>query len=223
MCLLAVCIGCGDKSSTATSKAPSGKPTGEVGKTPAPANPGEDPKGPEAPPPKPTIPVVAMTAADRAMCKVWVDEQFPDAELPDLGGAAQTLSKLRGEKLTVVIFWQSGQTTFGQQSTEQALQDLQKDYYETDRDNGVAVVGIFEGDNLQAAADRIAAAGATFPNLVDRNGALFAKVATEKLPRVYVLDAAGKIRWLDQEFSNITQEKLRTCFELLLGEAEESP
>ena len=32
---------------------------------------------------------------------------------------------------------------------------------------------------------------------MDADGRVFAKVATEKLPRVYLLDPAGKVLWFD--------------------------
>ena len=59
---------------------------------------------------------------------------------------------------------------------------------------GVRVVGINVGDAPEAVPSKLLKeAGVTFPNLLDPEGAFFAKVATDKrLPRIYLLDAAGQ-------------------------------
>ena len=47
-----------------------------------------------------------------------------------------------------------------------------------------------------------------FPVLLDDGGKLLEQLATDKLPRTYLLDAAGKILWLDLEYSRTTRRDL---------------
>jgi hypothetical protein len=59
---------------------------------------------------------------------------------------------------------------------------------------------------------------AKFDNLLDSNGALFAKVATENIPRTYLLDSQGKILWFDWEYSRSTRRDLERGIKFVLGE-----
>ena len=52
-------------------------------------------------------------------------------------------------------------------------------------------------------------ADVTFPSLLDPGGAYFAAVATERLPRIYLLDADGKILWFDMEYTETTRGALK--------------
>ena len=89
---------------------------------------------------------------------------------------------------------------------------------------GVAVVGVNEHDTAEVVRQRLAEAGASFPNLMDPDGSFFAKVATEKLPRVYLLrgkakpNEEGKILWFDVEFSSITRDKMSRAIRAVLAE-----
>ena len=47
-----------------------------------------------------------------------------------------------------------------------------------------------------------------FPVLLDDGGKLLGQMATDKLPRTYLLDATGKILWLDLEYSRTTRRDL---------------
>ncbi|MFH1924704.1 MAG: hypothetical protein ABIP48_33040, partial [Planctomycetota bacterium] len=74
----------------------------------------------------------------------------------------------------------------------------------------------------EAVRKSVEEAGAGFTNLLDPDGALFARVATEKLPRVYLLDADGKVLWFDLEFSRTTRDNLVQALQVALGESGES-
>ena len=171
-------------------------------------------------PPKPTMPVVELTEQLEDTCLVKVADAFPEGKLADVSGGEHALSDLRGEKLTVVYFWNSGDTPYAKMSAEDQLEYLGKDIAEPMADKGVKVVGINEGDSAENAKAPFDAVEVTFPNLVDPEGAFFGQVAKEKLPRVYLLDADGKILWFDVELSNSTRERLEQAIEVTLGQQE---
>jgi len=172
----------------------------------------------EEPPPPPTIPEVHLLDADRETCLVAVGDPMPDAEPVDLEGRKQSLSALRGEKLTLVFFWTSGDSEFSAMRAQAALEDLQMDVHQPYAEKGVAVVAVNEGDAAESVKRRVEEADAAFPNLLDPDGALFAQVATEKLPRLYLLDAEGKILWFDLEYSPTTRDNMLQAIEVALGE-----
>jgi len=174
----------------------------------------------EEPPPPPTIPEVHLLDADRETCLVAVGDPMPDAEMVDLEGEKQALGALRGEQLTLVLFWTSGDSEFSTMRAQAALEDLQMDIHEPYAEKGVGVVAVNEGDPAESVKKLVEQAGAAFPNLLDTDGALFAKVATEKLPRLYLLDAEGKILWFDLEYSPTTRDKLMQAIQVALGELQ---
>ena len=215
-CLLAACIGC---NGTTPDEPPNGPDNGAE-----PGDPGAEPTGgngatPAAEPaPPPTVPEVALMEADRAKCKVQVDDAMPAGELSDLAGQVHSLPALYGAKLTVIHLWQSGATAFSAMAAEDALEFLAKDVAEPFAEQGVAVLGVNVGDSAEAAQKHLETAQAKFPNFLDPNGVYFAQVATEKLPRTYLIGADGKIIWFDLEFSEITRAALRQAIEVKLKE-----
>lgn len=212
-CLIGVCPGCPN-----VDDQPDPDPAEDV-------TPEEDPDGgnrvvPDQPqpPPPPTIPEVNLTETDRATCLAWIGDTLPDGELPNLDGQAQKLADLCGERATLVCFWTSGTTQYGRLRTDGLLRDLDGDFSQPYADKGLRVIGINESDTADVVGQQIQEAGVKFPVLLDSDGAYFAKIATEKLPRVYVLDAQRNIRWLDIEYSEITRESLHRTIEVVLGE-----
>jgi hypothetical protein len=47
--------------------------------------------------------------------------------------------------------------------------------------------------------------------LLDAEGKALDAVATEKLPRTYLLDASGQILWFDIEYSESTRRELKNA------------
>lgn len=213
--LLAACLGCpkgdtpqGPENSNGAENgaAPGSNAKGTSGKTPAPD-----------PPPKPTIPKVNLTETDRAKCLLWIGDAMEEVQLPDTSGQMHSLGEFYGQELTVVFFWQSGDTMFTQMAAEDALESLAKDFAEPMAEQGVRVIGVNVGDSPPVVLERIAKAQAEFPQLLDAGGAYFlANVATEKWFGTYLLDAQGKVLWLDTEFSEITRKDLRQGIEVVL-------
>lgn len=171
------------------------------------------PKQPPEPPPAPKFPVVKMPASLEGTCLVKVGGSIPEAELANLEGKQVALRSLFGKKLTVLLFWQS-ENLYATQALELLELDVAKPFAE----KGVRVVGISVKDSPEAARKAVQEPGVKYPNLVDPKGEFFAKVATEKIPRVYLLDPSGKVLWLDIEYSSSTRRDLEQAIKLTLGE-----
>ena len=166
-------------------------------------------------PPEPSMPKVVLSEEHLATCLVKVGDALPALTLKNAAGEEQEWKALQGEKATVVLFWADSNLY-----APTALEDLQRDFVAPYAERGVKVVGVNVSgkpeDVLQAAQD----AKATFPQLVDADGAAFAQVATKKLPRVYLLDAEGKILWFDISYDPLrTPRILQEALDFHLGPA----
>jgi len=182
-----------------------------------------DPQTPAAEPPAPiTYPKVRLTAAHRETCILDVGQTMPEAELPGLDGQVHPLRPLYGEKLTVVCFWGLGSTPMSWTSAGYMLEDLIKDVVEPYADQGVRVLAVNEGNSAQDIGALKEKTGVdvvqTLPIFLDPDGALFNQVAHEKLPRIYAIDAEGKVLWFDIEYSEITRDDLLQTIQVALGE-----
>ncbi len=165
------------------------------------------------------MPKVALSDALRASCLVNVGDALPAAALPDASGKMLDLKSLYGPKLTVVCFWTIGTTHRSQLTAEAVLQDLAKQVAEPFGAKGVQIVGIDVGDSPDAVDANVQKAGASFPNLSDADGAYFAKIARDKrMPRIFLLDAAGRILWFDVEFGRASRFDLTQAIRAGLGE-----
>ncbi|MHC4398381.1 MAG: TlpA family protein disulfide reductase [Planctomycetota bacterium] len=186
-------------------------------------NPGDAVDVPEkkAPPPPPTVPDVLLPDALRETCLIDVDDAMPEVELPDLAGQSQTLGGLFGEKLTVVFFWKSGNSEYSAMAAQEALEDLEKDVVEPWSSKGVGVVAVNVGDTAEVVRQLAEKAKVSFANLLDADGAFFAQVATERLPRPYLLNANGKIVYFDTLFSRTTRDNLTQAIRAELYEPGE--
>jgi peroxiredoxin len=167
----------------------------------------EDPQAAEL-----TMPQVVLSQAHAQTCLVGMGGALPDLQLADLHGTPQSLSTLMGPKLTVVLFWNAAQP-----SALQELSDLGPDVAERFSGHGVAVVGINVGDDPESARELAKTANAHFPMLGDPQGAAFGQIATKKVPRTYLVDATGKIAWLDIEYSRTTRRELTQAIRFLLS------
>jgi peroxiredoxin len=174
---------------------------------------------PQAPPPPPTIPKVALSNALRATCVVNVGDTMPEAELPDPAGKMHALDSLYGQKLTVVCFWTIGSTRRSRLEAAAVLRDLTRDVAAPFRQKGVQVVGINVGDAAMAVKQEVDQTGVTFPRLLDPKGEFLAKVAKDKqMPRVFLLDAGGRILWFDVELDRFSRYDLVQSIRAVVGE-----
>jgi len=149
------------------------------------------------------VPPVLLAAEHAGLCKVNVGDAFPAIALPKVGGGDAKVADFAGKKATVVLFW-----TPDRWMAEGALVDLAIEAAAFG-EKGAGFVGIVEGPANEKAGELIKSAGAGLTQLADADGAAFAQVGELALPRVYVLDAAGKIAWFDIEYSEATRRELR--------------
>ncbi len=168
---------------------------------------------PDEPPPPPTIPTVNLTESLRATCLVDAGDPIPEGELSDLDGTKHSIRDLLGEELTVMVFWNSG----NMYSVVQ-LEDLAADFAGPLAEQGGRIVAINVGDTPEKAAEAAEKAGVDFLVLLDPEKAYFGKIATEHLPRTYVLDAEGTILWFDLEYSRSTRRLLEQTIDVVLAE-----
>jgi peroxiredoxin len=220
------CMGCpsqppakpaGAKSNSRIDKDFSAKPAKETRHEPE----ARKPK-PEEPPPPPTIPKVKLSGELHANCLVKVGDSLPKVELPDQANKTHLLDSLYGKKLTVVCIW-TGASRRAQLEAAETLNSLTSEIANPFQKNGVQVIGIevarndVDMDGRQRL--REAVAKLPFPCLVDSKGRFLASLSKDdKLPRVYLLDAKGKILWFDVEFSRFTREELVQGIRAALGE-----
>jgi len=207
---LLVLTGC-QKESTPKSEPPA-KPWVKSEETkPSRPQPPEKVELPKPPEPK-AIPSVSLSEEAKATNRVKVGDKLPGGELADLSGKTQAIEKLLGPKLTVLFFW-----TAENSYSVTELEDLQADVFQPMTAKGVHVVGINVDDDPQKARKAAEKAGAKFPILLDPGKKYFAKLATEKLLRTYLVDSKGVIRWFDVEYSRSTERDLLTGIGFILG------
>jgi peroxiredoxin len=195
----------------AASETPEGNPPEGTAKVEPPA-----PK-PE-PPPAPKVPEVHLPEQLAKTTLVRVGNPMPDGELTTLDGKKEPLKSFFGDKLTVVFFWK-GNDTYAQMAAVDALQYLEEEVVKRYGEKGLRAVAVNVGDTPEAARERVNEAKATFPSLLDLQGDYFAKIATERLPRIYLLDGQGKVIWLDTEYSRATRQNLSQALRAELGDA----
>ena len=171
--------------------------------------------------PMPTsIPSVSLPASLKETCLVAVGDPMPQGELSTVDGEKKSTAELFGKGGAVVFFWAAGSSELAEKAAAFSLADLQADVMTAYADSGLAVVAINPQDPPEKVKQIVAAADVSFPVVLDTDGSYFSKVATEKLPRVYVLDPSGKIAWFDVEFSEVTRETLEQTLRVVHGEPE---
>lgn len=168
------------------------------------SSPGDKPK-PLAPPPG-ALPPIALTAAHRATCKAFAGDTLPPMSLADLDGTPAPLDKLFGERLTVVLFWQHADA-----DGVEAVDDLGSLVLEPYGKRGVRAVAVHVGATTDEVKAIVQRNHATYPVLVDADAAALAQVAGDVeglMPRIFLVDAAGRILWFDIEYSRTTRRDL---------------
>lgn len=201
---------------------PEGKPEPAQPAVEEPAQPEPAEKAPETvkapePPPPPTIPEVHLPEQLAKTTLVNVGDQIPAGDLAALEGQPQPIQALLGEKLTVVFFWK-GEDLYSQLAAVDALRFLGEDVVKPYADKGVQVVAVNVGETSEVVRQRMNEAQANYPAFRDPEGKYFSKVATERLPRIYLLDGQGKVLWLDVEYSRTTRGQLMRAIHAALGE-----
>ncbi len=159
-----------------------------------------------------TMPRVSLTQDHADACRVKVGDPFPESELNDTAGQARRLSDLRGQKLTVVVFWNGKKA-----NSREELADLEPAILARFGTGGVGIVGVNSGDDPQLVGELAKQSGASFPVLCDPEQNLLAQVAPGKVPATYLLDATGKVLWFDIEYSRSTRRELAEAIRYTLS------
>ncbi|MHB8861104.1 MAG: peroxiredoxin family protein [Pirellulaceae bacterium] len=164
------------------------------------------------PPPANEIhqPVLVLSKEHRDTCLLFQGDVLPAGTLADPSGTEHVLANSLGKKLTAVVFW-NGDNPYAMDQFLEMRADLVPL-----SDQGVQAIAIHVGapppDYAQMCQDH----GEGLLCLLDAEKEYFAQFATRKLPRTYLLDAQGKILWLDLEYSRSTRYDLRNALHYYL-------
>ncbi|MCH2594780.1 MAG: TlpA family protein disulfide reductase [Pirellulales bacterium] len=166
----------------------------------------------------PAIPKVYLSTAHARLCELMVGDTFSDILLPLVGGKQTKLYSLRGQQATVILFWQPDRWM-----AHMALADLQTDIVNkikpdpAENTPDISVLGIAVRQSERDIQAALKKSNASFPQLLDSQGDFFESAGKYALPRVYVLDATGKIVWFDIEYSESTRRELAQTLSVLTG------
>lgn len=135
--------------------------------------------------------------------------EAPDFKLQDLHNSQQSFSKLKGEKLTVLVFW----ATWGSNSKKalKMMQALHQQY----QGRGLSVVGInvdkqqMDEQSLAAVRAMVAAEQVTFPVLIDQGLTVFHQFGVIAAPTIVVLDPQRIMRYDLSGFPLMGSDELR--------------
>ncbi len=136
-----------------------------------------------------------LAPAGATLQELQVGMELPDLPVKTISGEARKLSDLRGEKLTIVVFW----STWSKNS-EKSLLRMEK-VYEQYRDKGLAVVAV-DADEPHISAQTVAAVKGmaerlklTFPVFVDHGLTAFHDAGVIALPTTIVVDRERVIKY----------------------------
>ena len=151
-------------------------------------------------------PAVVLSQQHAASCRVKPDDAFPDLALQTPDGTASRLAEHLGQRLTVVVLW-SSQYPMSVEQLSRLEQEVLKPYGGV----GVGVVAVNVGDSAESLQKLLSQVDHGFVTLWDRDRQGYGQLATDMMPRTYLLDASGKILWLDVEYSRSTRRELRNA------------
>jgi peroxiredoxin len=130
-------------------------------------------------------------------------DAMPAIQLANESGKLARLQDGFGDALTVVLFWNS-RLAFAREQYRRLAYEVVEPFGGL----GVKVVAINTGDDPKGVAQLMIKSGGPLINLFDRDGRALAMVASDKLPRTYLLDASGRVVWMDLEYSRGTRREL---------------
>ena len=139
--------------------------------------------------------VFLLASAGATLQDLQVGMELPDFSLKTIAGEPRKFSDIRGEKLTIVLFW----STWSKNS-EKSLVRMEK-VYRLYRDKGLAVIAInadeqrITGRTMAAIREEAARLKLTFPVLVDQGLTAFHDAGIIALPTTIVLDRERVIKY----------------------------
>jgi tetratricopeptide (TPR) repeat protein len=139
--------------------------------------------------------VFLLAPAGATLQELQVGMALPDFSLRTISGENKKFTDLRGEKLTIVLFW----STWSKNS-EKSLVRMEK-VYQQYKDKGLSVIGINADDQTITDRTMVAIIGEasrlklTFPVLVDQGLTAFHDAGVIALPTTIVLDKERVIKY----------------------------
>jgi peroxiredoxin len=155
-------------------------------------------------------PILAFSQGHRETCVVFAGDPLPAATLPDGEEKPHALRESLGKQLTVVILWNADNPYALDQ-----FQEIRRDVMPL-AEQGVQAIAIHVGKPPEDYAELCRDSGEGVLCLVDADRKYFGQLASRMLPRTYVVDAEGKILWLDIEYSRSTRYDLRNALHFYL-------
>ena len=150
-------------------------------------------------------PTVVLSRSHEQTCLVNVGDTMPNLALQRPTGESVSLKELRGDDLTVVVFW-TNRLAFAREQFQRLASDVALPL----RHLGVKVVAVNVGDPVEQ-IELDAETREEVVCVLDPDGSAIAQVATAKLPRTYLIDAEGRILWFDIEYSRTTRRQLKNA------------
>jgi len=142
----------------------------------------------------------------------------PEFNLPDANSQEQRLSKLLGEKLTVIVFWASWSG-----KSKEALTEMQQ-LYRSLAAKGLVVVGInvakqnMTREELQEGEILFTELGLSYPNLTDRNLETFHAYGVVAVPTIVVVDKDARIVFEMSGYPHVKAGELKSYVKDYLGD-----
>ena len=136
-----------------------------------------------------SIAAVAIGALNEKTSGVAIGQPVADFKLPDVNGKEQSLSSVKGEKGTVLIFI-SAQCPVVKSYAER-IEKLAQDY----KSRGVNVIGINSNatESTDYMKEQIASEKFSFVVMKDKGNKIADMLGAERTPEVYFLDASNKL------------------------------
>ena len=151
-------------------------------------------------------PIVALSAQHEQTCHVNVNAPFPTLEAKTLDGQMITAESEFGDQATVVVFWNLQHPMAIEQMSR-----INEEVVTRFRNAKVKVLAINVGDTPEDVRSFLSTVPCDAICLLDEESKAFGQLATGILPRTYLIDSNGVVRWLDLEYSRSTRRELRNA------------
>lgn len=155
------------------------------------------------------VPAVVLSDEHQSQTTVGVGDPLPELSATTGRGKSSPIASMLGDRATVVAVHPGK----GRWMTEALLADLGPEVAKPYAGSGVNVIAVGVGRTGKVTAGVTA--------LKASENTVKAVLGAGRMPRVYVLDAEGKIVWFDLEYSISTRRELRATLESLTSDEEQ--
>ncbi len=145
--------------------------------------------------------LVFWVAACPAEAALRIGSTLPATVIPGIEGSAVRIPDAFRGKVAVLHFWQIGCSSCKLEMP--AMDRLYKNY----RDKGLAVVAVNVGQKKEVVKSFASELGVSYPILIDAEGKNAAAYGVTDVPRTYIIDRRGIVRF--RIFGGATQETLK--------------